>query len=204
VFFDYSPTNVLCTLFSKPFAQTDLVKAEMVNEVDSMALAVDITCPASPVATALPAPTSSPLVERAGAPIPKPVDNCNLTSIFPTFPSWGRGFVPSVSFMSTNLLSSYVLNEDYQLVFSEEVLLEDCLKTCHGYGDLNECQSVYFVYLSFPDGTSGAAQGTEEPEGEQAGCLMFSKPLAESDMVEPSVDMTYRSVKAVDITCPDS
>jgi hypothetical protein len=150
---------------------------------------------------ALAAPT--PLSPRAGGPIAAPITDCNIASVYPSFPKWGFGFVPSSAFVSTNLLYSYLLDEEYQLIPSEETLLTNCLETCHGFGNPGQCQSVFFAY-NFPDRPEGRELGTILPVVEQAGCVLFSRGLTPPDLVQPVFNGTYTTSKAANLTCPAS
>ena len=167
----------------------------ILNALTSLAAALTF------VLAALAAPT--PLSARAGAPIGKPVDNCTITSVFPSYDGWGLGFWPDPDFVSANLLYSYVLNEDNQLTSSEQVLLTNCLETCNGYGNPGDCQSVFLAY-NFPDVGTGMALGTAAPTGQQVGCALFSQQLTEDDFAPPTVSRTYTFPKAANLMCPAS
>ncbi|KAI9739302.1 MAG: hypothetical protein M1834_007515 [Cirrosporium novae-zelandiae] len=132
----------------------------------------------------------------AGAPEPKSVDNCNITSVYPSYSGWGLGYKPKDTVMDTNLLYSYRLNEEYQLQYSEEILLEDCLEDCAGYGTANTCQGVHLGYM-VPDEGSTAA-----PASQQVGCFLFNRPLTGNDFAPPPVNGTWTYPKSVNLYCP--
>jgi hypothetical protein len=150
--------------------------------------------------TVLGLPIVSLLTPRAGAPIASPLTNCTITNVYPSFPEWGLGYLPSPAFVNAALLYSYVLNEPYQLEPSEETLLTNCLETCHGYGDPGECQSVFLAY-EFPDRGEGKELGTDMPETQQVGCLLFGEALTGCDLVKPVVNGTYTSARAENLAC---
>jgi len=148
--------------------------------------------------TALSAPTT--LNRRAGAPMPRPTTGCNITEVDPTFPNWGNGFRPSYGAP----IYTYTLNEPYQLA-SEETLLENCLTTCAGFGNPNDCQGVFLSY-EFPDMVVVPNQesvfGSVAPASQQVGCALFSTGLVDFELTAPVFPGTFTSAKALNIVCP--
>ena len=149
------------------------------------------------LATFLPFIAASPLVERAGGPIPKPIPpTCTVTNPLPGANGGTanvNGLMPNPNFVKANLL--------YQAYFenggSPREQAKECSEQCYGYGNPGECKSSFVAFkVPVPKGYFGSTGGQLE-----IGCLLFSEYLHPNDFVKAK-EGEYVKATAADISCP--
>ena len=141
--------------------------------------------------------TASPLVERAGGPVAKPIPaqctvinplphaNCGTANV--------NGYKPSPAFVKASLL--------YQAYFEATGTPTDqakfCKQQCYGYGTPGECKSSFVGYsVPVPKGYLGGAGDQLE-----TGCLLFSDYLDPNSFVQAPAGQ-YLTATAANIYCP--
>jgi hypothetical protein len=128
-------------------------------------------------------------VERAGAPLPSPIpSNCTFNNH--TLPD--TNFRVSPAFQDSFGLYAYYL-QPYQAAQPSDALIDRCLQTCYGYGNVGDCVSIYFAYHVPYTLYNVTAVGT--------GCLMYSRHIRDRDLVAVDGDTDYVDAKAVNIDC---
>jgi hypothetical protein len=151
---------------------------------------------------------------RAGAPVAEPIpSNCTIAN--PVLCTCNE-YCPPVSYTpyrptaatltpanSGPFLYGYYLDPSSSQVTSGNAtsLLQMCLETCYGYGNIGDCVSVYQAY-NYPSPPLYGAPGGNPT----VACLLFDRPLAVTDFEVVPEDQRdeWTDPRSANIVCPIS